>query len=207
MGYSVGMSTTPPEVRERPVIGQWVIGIDVPVVNERAVRASAGILFLAGFAAWQHSVLTGDLRPMQLFGIAFALEMYLRLFVGTRWTPTLALGTLITRPQRPEWVDARSKKLAWMLGFGMALTGCFALGWLGLAPAIAQTICAICLALLFAEAAFGYCLGCELARRVSHEKPTLCSGDTCTYTPPRRGETHRVHDAGRSTLTDRSNGL
>ncbi|RZT62371.1 uncharacterized protein DUF4395 [Microcella alkaliphila] len=183
-------AATPPT--ERPVIGQWVVGIDVPVVNERAVRASAGILFLAGFAAWQYSVITGDIRPLQAFGIAFALEMYLRLFVGTRWTPTLAIGTLLTRPQRPEWVEARSKQFAWMLGFGMALIGCFALGWLGLAPAIAQAICAFCLALLFAEAAFGYCLGCELARRFAREKPTLCSGDTCTYTPPKRGEQHQL---------------
>lgn len=185
---------------EHPIIGQWVDGIDVPVVNERAVRASAGILFLLGFAAWQYSLLTGDLRPMQGFGIVFAFEMNLRLFLGTRWTPTLALGTLITRWQRPEWVDARSKRVAWMLGLGTALAGCFSLGWLGLTPAIAQTICAICLALLFAEAAFGYCLGCELARRFAREKPTLCSGDTCTYTPPKRGEPHRVSPAEHSAI-------
>lgn len=186
------MSTPLPDRRPRPVIGQWVIGIDVPVVDERAVRASAGILFLAGFSAWHYSVLTGDLRPLQAFGIVFALEMHLRVFVGTRWTPTLAIGTLITRRQRPEWVDARSKTVAWMLGFGMALSGCVALGWLSLAPVVAQAICAVCLALLFAEAAFGFCLGCELARRFAREKPTLCSGDTCTYSPPRRGEPHRI---------------
>lgn len=187
--------------RPQPVIGQWVGGISVPVINERAVRASAGILFLAGFAAWQYSVITADIRPLQAFGIAFALEMHLRLFVSARWTPTLAIGTLVTRPQRPEWVEARSKKFAWMLGFGMALTGCFALGWLGLAPAIAQAICAICLALLFVEAAFGYCLGCELARRFAREKPTLCAGDTCTYTPPQRGERHSVATLGPSLDT------
>lgn len=164
----------------------------MPVVNERAVRASAGILFLAGFSTWQYSVISGDLRPMQAFGIVFALEMYTRLFVGTRFTPTLIIGTWLTRPQRPEWVDANSKRLAWGLGFGMALAGCLALGWLGLPAVIARTVCGVCLALLFAEAAFGYCVGCELARHVSRTPPTLCSGDTCTYTPPRRGEAHRV---------------
>ncbi|MGI0520482.1 DUF4395 family protein [Microbacterium maritypicum] len=50
-------------VKEQPVVGQWVEGIDTPVVNERAVRASAGILFLAGFSAWLWSVITGDLQP------------------------------------------------------------------------------------------------------------------------------------------------
>ena len=177
---------------QRPVIGQWVHGLDIPVINERALRASAGLLFLAGFSAWLYAFITGQVRPMQLFGIVFAVEMYARLFLGTRFTPTLLLGTLITRPQRPEWVDARSKRFAWTLGFVMAMTGCLALGWLGLPAVIALTICGICLALLYVEAAFGYCLGCELARRFSREKPTLCAGDICTYVPPQRGEHHTV---------------
>ncbi len=186
------MSDAPADRTVRPVIGEWVEGIDVPVVNERAVRASAGILFLLGFAAWMWGVSTGDLQPMKGFGILFAVEMMLRLFIGTRYTPTLILGTLITRPQRPEWVEARSKQFAWSLGLGMALLGCFSLGWLGLPAVIAQTICASCLLLLFVEAAFGICVGCELSRRFSKEKPTMCAGDTCTYTPPKLGAGHSV---------------
>lgn len=175
-----------------PTMGEWVDGIDVPVVNERAVRASAGLLFLGGFSAWLYGVITGDLQPMRAFGILFAVDMYVRLFLGTRFTPTLIIGTLITRPQRPEWVEARSKGVAWALGFTMALAGCLALGWLGLPAAVAQSICGVCLALLFMEAAFGVCLGCEIARRFRREKPTLCAGDTCSYVPPRRGERHHV---------------
>ena len=191
------MSTGLADRDVRPVVGEWVHGIDVPVVNERAVRASAGLLFLAGFSAWLVGVITGDLQAMRVFGAVFAIEMYLRLFLGTRFTPTLILGTLITRAQRPEWVEARSKKLAWGLGFGMAMAGCLALGWLGLPAVIAQTVCGLCLGLLYLEAAFGYCLGCELSRRFSREKPTLCAGDTCTYVPPKRGEAHSVADLGR----------
>lgn len=176
----------------RPVIGEWVDGIDIPVINERAVRASAGILFLLGFSAWLFGVITGDLQYMRGFGILFAFEMFLRLFIGTRFTPTLLIGTLITRPQRPEWVDASPKQFAWGLGFTMALLGCLSLGWLGLPAVIAQTICAGCLLLLFAESAFGICVGCELARRFARTKPQLCAGDTCTYTPPARGERHSV---------------
>lgn len=188
-----GMSSPSPERLTRPVIGEWVDGIDIPVMNERVVRASAGILFLLGFAAWLSGAITGDLQYMRGFGILFALEMFLRLFIGTRFTPTLLLGTLITRPQRPEWVDAVPKQFAWGLGFVMALLGCLSLGWLGLPAVIAQTICAGCLLLLFAESAFGICVGCELARRFSRRKPQLCAGDTCTYTPPRRGERHSIH--------------
>ncbi|MDX2376055.1 DUF4395 domain-containing protein [Microbacterium sp. LRZ72] len=109
------MQPSQPE-KERPVVGQWVEGLDVPVVNERAVRASAGILFLGGFSTWLWGVVTDDLQPMRIFGIVFVIEMMLRRFVGTGLTPTLLLGALITRPQRPEWVEARSKLLAWRVG-------------------------------------------------------------------------------------------
>lgn len=174
------------------MMGQWVEGIDRPVINERAVRASAGILFLGGFAAWLWGIITGDLQPMRVFGMVFAVEMMLRLFVGTSCTPTLLLGTLITRPQRPEWVEARSKVLPWGLGYGMSLAGCVSLGWLGLPAVIAQTICGICLFLLYLEAAFGICLGCLIAQRLGRRTPELCPGDTCSYTPPARGQRHSV---------------
>jgi hypothetical protein len=40
------------ETRTEPYdFGEKVDGIDFPVFNERAVRASAGILFLVGFSA------------------------------------------------------------------------------------------------------------------------------------------------------------
>ena len=91
----------------RPVIGEWVDGIDIPVVNERAVRASAGILFLLGFSAWLYGVITGDLQYMRGFGILFAAEMFLRLFVGPRFPPPLLLGALITRSSSPGGADSR----------------------------------------------------------------------------------------------------
>ena len=37
---------------DEPAVGRWVPGYDVPVVNERAVRAAAGILLLGGGIAW-----------------------------------------------------------------------------------------------------------------------------------------------------------
>lgn len=178
--------------KERPLVGQWVEGLEVPVVNERAVRASAGILFLGGFSTWLWGAISGDLQPMRVFGTVFAIEMMLRLFVGTGFTPTLLLGTLMTRTQRPEWVNARSKLLAWGVGLGLPLAGCVSLGWLGLPTIVAQLICGICLLLLYLETAFGFCLGCVVAQRFSRRKPDLCAGDTCTYIPPRRGEQHSV---------------
>ena len=164
-----------------PAPGRWVEGYAVPVVNERAMRAAAGLLFAAGFAAWGWGLTTGDLQFMRLFGISFAADMMLRLFVTSGASPTVALGSLAVRRQRPEWVDARSKAFAWSLGLTMALAGCFSLGWLGL-TAVAQAICGLCLALLFAETAFGLCVGCALARRFARQAPQHCPGGACAAT-------------------------
>jgi hypothetical protein len=163
--------------------GVLVDGIDFPVFNERAIRASAGLLFLFGFAAWMLALTTDNYQPLRAFGMTFMIDMFLRLFVSTRWVPSLMLANLIVRPQRPEWVDAAPKKFAWSLGLAMVFGSCMSMGLLNLTGVIPLVLCAICISLLYIESAFGICIGCELARRFSKNKPRLCPGDVCNYTP------------------------
>lgn len=177
---------------EDPVIGEYVDGIDIPVVDERAVRASAGLLFLFGIIAVMTAALTGDLQLLRGFGIVFLFDMAMRLFVGTRYTPSLVIASLIVRRQRPEWVGAQQKRLAWAIGLGLGFVSCAAMGFLGVSAEVQIALCSICLSLLFIESAFGICVGCELQRLFSREKPQLCAGDTCTYLPPKRGERHSI---------------
>ncbi|GAA1784225.1 DUF4395 domain-containing protein [Agromyces lapidis] len=186
------MATPAKSEPEVPVIGQLVDGIDIPVVNERAVRASAGLLLLFGIVAVTTAALTGELQLLRVFGLTFLFDMSMRLFVGTRYTPSLVIGSLIVRRQRPEWVGAQQKRLAWIIGLVLALVSCTAMGFLGVSAEIQLALCSVCLSLLFIESAFGICVGCELQRRFSREKPQLCAGDTCTYVPPKRGERHTV---------------
>jgi hypothetical protein len=175
----------------RPIIGEFVDGIEAPVVNERAVRAAAGLFVLLGAVGLSIAVFTGDVRLLRIFGIAFMLEMNIRLFAGTRFAPGLLLGGAIVRRQRPEWVGASQKKLAWSLGLVLSLISCGAMGWLGL-PMVALAMCGGCLFVLFLEAAFGICLGCELQRRFGRTQPQLCPGDSCVYVPPKRSQGHSV---------------
>ncbi|MFO7689044.1 MAG: DUF4395 domain-containing protein [Cryobacterium sp.] len=191
------MTTTPaadtePEIRATPGIGEWVDGLDIPVVNERTVRAAAGLLFLAGIIAFMTAAFTENLQPLQSFAIVFMFDMLLRLFVSARWAPSMLIGGLIVRRQRPEWVGAAQKQLAWSLGLGLAVTSCLAMGLLALDPALTLVLCGFCLSLLFLETAFGICVGCLLHQALSKTPPRLCPGDTCSYTPPARGEAHSV---------------
>lgn len=171
--------------------GERVDGIDVPVFNERAVRAAAGILFLLGFTAFMTAALTNNFQPLSAFAMFFMIDMTMRLFGSARLSPSLFLGALIVRRQRPEWVGAEQKKLAWGLGLGMAFVSCVVTGFFGIEGSVTLGLCGVCLGLLFLESSFGICVGCELYRAFAKQKPQLCPGDTCNYTPPRRAKNGR----------------
>lgn len=160
-------------------IGRVVPGYEVPVIDERAVRAAAGILFLAGGIAFALAVFEQSTRPLQPFGMFFVMDMFVRVVVGDQWSPTLALGGLIVRRQRPEWVGASQKEFAWWLGLGLALTSCMTMGLLAAPLWITLVLCSVCLSLLFLETAFGICVGCALQIRFGKQAPRYCPGGSC----------------------------
>lgn len=156
-----------------------VPGYDIPVINERAVRASAGILFLGGAIAYGTAIATDSPDALKPFGMFFIVDMALRIILGDRWSPTLALGRLIVIRQKPEWVGARQKEFAWWMGFGLGTVSCSTMGlfagpfWLTLA------LCGLCLSFIFLEAAFGICVGCSLQKLFDKTPPQYCPGGTC----------------------------
>jgi hypothetical protein len=164
--------------------GESVPGIDFGVFNERAIRAAAGILFLIGFAGWMVALTTGDYSLLRGFGALFMVDMFLRLFVGVKYTPSMILGSLMVRPQRPEWVDAAPKKIAWYLGFALVSVSCLTMGWFQLTGPFPLALCGLCISLLFLESAFGICVGCELARRFSKQPPPGSAREMFAITLP-----------------------
>lgn len=160
-------------------IGAIVPGYNVPVINERAVRAAAGILFLIGGWAFVTAATTGAMRPLQVFGMLFVADMLIRITAGDRWSPAMALGSLAVRGQRPEWVGASQKEFAWWLGIGLAIISCSTMGLFAVPLAVTLSLCGICLSFLFLETAFGICVGCALQSLLGTEAPRYCSGDSC----------------------------
>ena len=82
---------------QRSDFGETVPGIDVPVFDERAVRASAGLLFVVGFFGWMTAFYTGNFQPLRGFGALFLIEMMIRLTLNHRFAPAMALGSLLVR--------------------------------------------------------------------------------------------------------------
>jgi hypothetical protein len=57
-------------------------GYPVPVLNERVVRAGAGLVFVFGFIAFMNAWLLGNFDPIRVFVVAFLIDFTLRIFVN-----------------------------------------------------------------------------------------------------------------------------
>ena len=152
---------------------------DVPVLNERAVRAAAGLLFLLAMVAFMNAWLTGNFQPTRVFVVAFLLDFTLRLLVNPRYAPSLILGQWIVRRQQPEWVGAPQKRFAWGIGFALAAVMLYLVVIRQVVGPLNLFVCVACLTLLFFESAFGICLGCKLYNLAYPAQARLCPGGVC----------------------------
>ena len=159
--------------------GEDVEGYRIPVLNEREIRAAAGILFVLMFAAIAAAVLKGSFVLLKYAIAIFLPDMLIRVFVGPRYSPTLILGRLIVRNQVPEYVGAPQKRFAWIIGVALASVMFLLVNVLNTYSPISGIICLICLVFLFCETAFGICIGCKVYRLVAREKAEYCPGEVC----------------------------
>ncbi len=159
--------------------GENVEGYEIPVLNEREIRAAAGLLFLMMFISILTVIMQGNFTLLKYAIITFLIDITIRVFVNPKFAPTLILGRLIVRNQTPEYVGARQKKFAWQIGFGLALTMLVLVDILNSYSIISGIICLFCLIFLFFESAFGICLGCKIYPLFFKEKVQYCPGEVC----------------------------
>ena len=159
--------------------GENVQGYDIPILNEREIRAAAGILFLFAFIAIMTVIFEGDFLLLKYFIIAFLVDFIIRVFINPRYAPTLIIGRLIVRRQVPEYVGATQKKFAWVIGLILGLVMLVLVVIVNSYSAITGLICFICLIFLFFESAFGICLGCLTYGWIYREKAQYCPGEVC----------------------------
>lgn len=151
----------------------------VRVLNEREVRAGAGILLVFGMIAFLNTFHTGDFTLTRIAILAFGLDFAIRLFVGPAYAPSLVLGRFMVRNQTPELTGAPQKRFAWALGLGIAVVmGIWTMG-LNQSGPVALLGCLTCIVLLFLESAFGICLGCAIYNRLWPGVAQLCPGGVC----------------------------
>jgi hypothetical protein len=159
--------------------GETVEGYEIPVLNEREIRAAAGLLFVMMFLSILKVIFRGDFLLLKYAVVIFLADISIRVFINPRFSPFLIIGRLIVRNQVPEYVGAEQKKFAWIIGVILAVTIFIHLDIVNAISPVTGLICFICLIFLFFEAAFGICLGCKFYPLFHKSKVQYCPGGVC----------------------------
>src|SRR5436190_4029250 len=96
--------------------GETVPGYNIPVLNEREIRAAAGIFFLLVYTSLMLIIFKNDFRMVKYVVSFFMADFIIRVFINPKFSPSLIIGRLIVRNQVPEYVGAKQKQFAWIVG-------------------------------------------------------------------------------------------
>jgi hypothetical protein len=159
--------------------GENVTGYNIPVLNEREIRAAAGILFLFIFMSLILILFNNDFVLAKYSVTLFLTDFIIRVFVSPKYSPSLIIGRLIVRNQVPEYVGAAQKKFAWIIGVVLSGIMFIFMVLVNSYSPITGIVCLLCLIFLFFESAFGICLACKVYKMVYQEKAQYCPGEVC----------------------------
>jgi len=157
-----------------------------PVLNERAIRAGAGMMFVLGLFAFFQAFFLQEFVYIQWFVLFFWFDFFTKVVIGTAFSPVSIFANWIVKKQMPEYVGAIQKRFAWSMGLFLSsvmivlIFGFGIMGWPNL------LICGLCLSFMFMESAFGICVGCKIYNMLvtyrilaKPEYQPVCPGNVC----------------------------
>ncbi len=175
--------------------GEHVEGYSIPVLNEREIRAAAGILFFFVFLSLMFILFKGNFLLIKYVITLFLLDFLIRVFINPKFSPTLIIARYIVNNQTPEYVGAKQKKFAWTIGVILAASMFVLMVLVNSYSVITGLICLACLIFLFFESVFGICLACKFYAWVFKEKAQYCPGEVCE-----RKDRHQIQKISLSQL-------
>ena len=157
-----------------------------PVVNERATRAGAGIMFVIAFFSFMQAFFVGEYRYLGYTVLFFFFDFLMKVIVGLRFSPVSAIAGMIVRSQEPEYVGAIQKRFALSIGLVLSSTMVLLMWVFEVRGPINLSICLLCLSFMYLETSFGICVGCKIYNallkkgilRQPEYKPA-CPGNVC----------------------------
>ncbi len=157
-----------------------------PVLNERAIRAGAGIAFALGMFAFFQAFYLQEYVYIKLLVLFLLVDFSAKVIVGMRFSPLSLVANLIVKKQTPEYVGAVQKRFAWSIGLFLATLMTILIFGFGIIGPINLAICGICLVFMFMESAFGICVGCKIYSALlslgilkEPEYRPACAGNVC----------------------------
>lgn len=169
--------------------GYYIEGRSYKVLDERRMRASAGIMMLIGLIATINGFVLKRYEVIPYVMGFLVINFLIGLFINPKFSPTVIVASLLVWKQSRLPIGAVQKKFAWSLG--LLLSGSIFTLSLFLQNDASYfepvcMLCMICLLMLYLETAFGICVGCKLYQFTvfiklipkPKEKPN-CMGDSC----------------------------
>jgi len=89
--------------------GETVEGYNIPVLNEREIRASAGILYFLMFLAWMLVIFKEAFFMIKLVNTVFLIDFIIRMFISPKYSPSLIIGRLMSE-NKPLNTSVRPQK-------------------------------------------------------------------------------------------------
>ena len=169
--------------------GEYIEGKSFKVLDERRMRASAGVMLFLGIIASINAFIFMNYIVVTYISGFLMLNFLIGIFINPKFSPTVFIGYLVTYNQSRLPIGAIQKKFAWSLGLTLSATifvlSFFLLNDINFFQPVCF-LCLICLMLLFLETSFGICVGCKLyyvaiglkLLKKPIEKPN-CMGDAC----------------------------
>lgn len=169
--------------------GEYIEGKNYKVLDERQLRASAGIMLLLGIIASINGFILNKYYIITYISGFFLINFIIGIFINPKYSPTMLLAKIVIYKQSPLPIGAIQKKFAWSLGLILSAI-IFTLSLFLINDSTyfdpVCLLCIICILLLYLESAFGICVGCKLydvaitlkLLKRPTEKPN-CMGDSC----------------------------
>jgi hypothetical protein len=169
--------------------GEYTKDHNYKVLDERQLRASAGIMLLLGVIAAINGFILNKYTIIPFISGFLFLNFVIGIFINPTYAPTMLLAKVIIYKQSPLPIGAIQKKFAWSLGLVLSAIILTLSLFLINDPTYFDPVCllcVICILLLYVETAFGICVGCKLydvaillkLLKKPSEKPN-CMGNSC----------------------------
>jgi hypothetical protein len=132
------------------------------VLNERAIRATAWIMFAIWFFTVLTILYTQNYFLLHIVVPVFFADFLLKVLVWPKYSPFSFLGKLLVSKQKPEYVWAVQKRFAWALWLLMSWSVIIIAIIYDIHSFLPLTLCSICLLFMWMESALGICVGCKI---------------------------------------------
>jgi len=136
------------------------------VLDERSIRAWAGVMFVLGFGTMMYTFLTKDFSVLFVVLPLIFVEFIIRTLVSPRFAPIAILGDLLVANQKPDYVWAIQKRFAWGMWLAMASVMMILVFVVGYQWPWLLVLCGTCLAFMRLETSVWLCVWCKIYYRL-----------------------------------------